>query len=51
MNKTTKARVLSLEANLNSIVEGTFDFNGNESELDAVVAIAEELLRILKGDK
>jgi hypothetical protein len=51
MTKATKARVLSLEADLNSIVEGTFDFAGNESELDAVVAIAEELLQILKGDK
>lgn len=51
MNKVVLARVLSLEADLNKIIEGTFNFSGNESELDAVVAIAQELLRLLKGDK
>jgi hypothetical protein len=51
MTNGTKARVLSLEADLNSIIEGTFELNGNESELDAVVAIAQQLLAILKGAK
>jgi hypothetical protein len=51
MTSKTKARVLILEQDLNKIVEGTFDFAGNESELDAVVAIAQELLTILKEAK
>jgi hypothetical protein len=44
-------RVAELSERLQDILNGEHDFNGNESELDAVVAIAEELLTILKGAK
>jgi hypothetical protein len=50
VNKKTKARVSKLEQELNDIIEGKFNYY-NMTELDAVVEIAQELLRILKGAK
>jgi hypothetical protein len=48
MKKGVRARVLTLEQDLNDIVEGKFDLY-NMTELDAVVEIAKELLSLLKG--
>jgi hypothetical protein len=49
MKKDVRSRVLTLEQELNDIVEGKFDLY-NMTELDAVVEIAKELIGLLKGE-
>ena len=49
MKKGVRARVLTLEKDLNDIVEGKFDLY-NITELDAVVEIAKQLISLLKGE-
>jgi hypothetical protein len=49
MKKDVRARMLTLEQELNDIVEGKFNYY-NMTELDAVVEIAKELISLLKGE-
>jgi hypothetical protein len=49
MKKGVRARVLTLEQDLQDIIDGKHDGGSNESELDVVVEIAKELISLLKG--
>jgi hypothetical protein len=49
MKNGVRARVLTLEQDLQDIIDGNHNGDGNQTELDVVVEIAKELISLLKG--
>jgi hypothetical protein len=49
MKKGVRARVLSLEQDLEDIARGNHDGDVNQVKLDVVIEIAKELISLLKG--